>query len=390
MIIKLKNNEDYSKEMFMIAINCLGDPFNDIKISINNLIDCELGRVEKLGQQKIFLLLGGVGIVGLSTCILALYLLTIDKHLNALWQFLDKRMRNGFLQIRQLILERLSQYHDVYEIADSELDSCALKKKDLLKFKHSLFYLARFSILFIFAAVFYIILTTVFYEIIYNYLEVRPQMISGIASRRIQITEITITTLENEGIYSGLSIYQAYPFFTNMKPPYKQVVDIINTLKITASSVTSSKSKALMSEELKSQIFESIPNTSTFLSMGSFRAVTYYVQESLFMLFNKVPDSLENIIIYLNQSIEFSNITDGLANKSDLDSKNIIEEMMNNMIYFTVLCLLMIIGSFLLFYYPLISKEIRVLKKLAKLLVILPLSGGFRPKGDFKSLTLVN
>ncbi|OMJ68364.1 hypothetical protein SteCoe_34221 [Stentor coeruleus] len=376
--------------MFMVIFNCLGNPFNDILLTIENLIDCELDRVNNLGQQRIFLLLGGVGIVGLSICILALYLLTIDKHLNGLWQFLDKRMRNGFLQIRQLILERLSQYHNIYEIADSEIDPGALKKKDPLKFKHSLWYLAKFSILFIFAAVFYIVLTTVFYEIIQKYLEIRPQLISGISSRRIQITEIAIYTLENEAINTNLSLYQTYPFFSDLKPPKKQVIDIINSLKSTSGILTSEKSKKLMSENLKSLIFESISEVSPFLSMGSFRAVSFFMQESLFILFNKVSDSNQSVIKYLNQVIEFSNITEKLVKKCDSDSKNTIEGMMNNMIYFTVLCLFVIIISFIMFYYPMISKEINVLKKLAKLLVILPSSGNSRQKGDLKSLTLLN
>lgn len=390
MIKKLKTKENYSKEMFMVFFNCLGGPLKYTITTIEDLIDCELDRVTNLSSQKTFLLLGGVSIVGTSICILALYLITIDKHLNALWQFLDKRMRTGFLQIRQLISERLSQYHEIYEVPDSEMDGNAIKKKSLLKFKHSLWYLMRFSLIFLFATGFYIVLITFFYDSICRFLEIRPQMVSGLGLRRIQLTEISLFTLENEAIFSGLSIYQTYPFFLNMKPPGMEVNDIINSLKVTSNVIKDPESKIIMSEKLISMILEKISGVSTFLSMGSYRGVTYCTQESLFMLFNRVPDTLKHIVKYLNEVIEFSNITTELAILSDSDSKLFIEEMMKNMIYFTVLCLTALIVAFFIFYYPLINKEIAVLKKLAKLLVILPSSGASKQKGDFRSMTLVN
>ncbi|OMJ87330.1 hypothetical protein SteCoe_10923 [Stentor coeruleus] len=390
MTTKLKNKENYSREMFMIFFNCLGNSLKYTLKAIDDLIDCELDRVKKLSNQKIFLLLGGVGIVGISICILALYLITIDKHLNSLWQFLNKRMRKGFLQIRQLIAERLSQYHGIYEIPDSEIDNSTLKKDEILKFKHSLWYLIRFSLIFLFAIGFYIILVLVYYDVICKLLEIRPQMVSGLALRRIQMTQISIFTLENEASFYGLSIYQTYPFFQSMKPAAREVIDLINSLKESSNAIKNPESKILMSEKLKSMIIEKISGVSTFLSMGSYRGVNFCIQESLFMIFNRSRETLISIIDYLNEIAEFSNITNILSMLSDSDSKMFIEEWMNNMIFFTVLCLTSLIACFFMFYYPLIAKEITILKKLTKLLVILPSSENYKQKEDTKSLTLVN
>ena len=131
----------------------------------------------------------------------------------------------------------------------------------------------------------------------------------------------------------------------------------------------------LMSNQLRTMIFEHIDNTTTYLSIGTFRALAYLVQECLYIVFNDIQDQQSVMDTFFQDVILYDNIvkiTSGMANQ---DSKSIIDGKLNGLIYFIATCCIAFLLVYLIYFYPLLAIKISFLKKITRLLLIVPNPG---------------
>ncbi|OMJ68132.1 hypothetical protein SteCoe_34507 [Stentor coeruleus] len=368
----LRNETDYDKELFFLVVNCMGASFRKTVKALDELNMCELLRVEKLGVMRTYLFLAAVGILGCAYGFLTLYFLTIDKHLNTIWEYLRLRVHKSYFDIKQNIKERLINYHNMPEIFDNELDSNLYKNSVPLKYWHSLRFLLRFSILFIFAAIFYIIIAFVFYESIRINLYYRPILISTIVKRKVDMTEITFFTLENEITNTSISLKNLFPNFISLKTEKEISHDIYNFIIDTRKVFRNDNIYNLMSNQLKIYIYESISNSSSFIKLGTFRALAYLVQEAIFIVDNNIDDHIQELEDFCTDVIEYNDVVKITSAMADRDSKDFINSKLHGLIYFTSTCCLFFLVLYAVYYYPLLRSKIILLKRLTKLFVIIP------------------
>ncbi|OMJ95621.1 hypothetical protein SteCoe_862 [Stentor coeruleus] len=371
IISQIKNGEqNYDKNFFFIIFNCLGSSFEQANNAIKGLEDCEYNRVEELTITKNYLLIAGVGITGIALLFIIVYLLSIDKHLNSLWQYLRKRVKNGHCEVKNMISDRLCNYHSVFDVHNKEDDE--VKEWTEISYKHSLHYLMRFSLIFVLGAVLYIVSAVVFFEHIHVNLINRPKLISILIQRRIQLTELCIYSLETELATREDSLIDMFPNFDSFIPTSLTITNIVDNIILTRKILIKDEIKSLMSTDLYSYIFEYLPDTPHFLVFGTFRGLAFLIQESYFISFNNAKDTQETLENFFEQVIEFNKITEMTSSLANDNSKKIIEEQLNNLIYFISASCLILIAVYFAYFYPYLCSEIHVVKNITKILLILP------------------
>lgn len=375
-------DNDYKKNFFFIIFNCLGSSFEQANNAKKELAKCEYDRVENLTLTKNYLLIAGVGIASCALLFIAVYLVSIDKHLNSLWQYLRKRVKNGYCEVKNSISDRLCNYHSVFDVHNKEDDE--IKDHNEMNYRHSFHYLARFSVIFGLGAVFYIVSAVVFFEHIHVNLINRPILISTLIQRKIQLTELCIYSLETELSSTENSLLSMFPNFDSFIPTSSAITNVVDNVILTRKILTTNDIKKLMSSDLYSYIFEHIPDASFFLNLGTFRGLAFLLQESYFISFNNVKDSQETLIIFFQRVNEFNKVTEMTTSLASSNSKNMIEDQLNNLIYFISASCLVLIIIYWAYIYPHLCSEIRIVKNITKILLILPNSSEEDPTRDKK------
>jgi hypothetical protein len=283
-----------------------------------------------------------------------------------------------------MISDRLCNYHSEFDVHNKEDDE--VREQFELNYKHSFYYLARFSVIFGLGAVFYIVSALVFFEHIHVNLLNRPILVSTLIQRRIQLTELCIYSLENELSNTENSLLNKFPIFDSFIPISYAVSNVVNNVILTRKKLTANDIKKLMSSDLYGYLFEYVPDASYFLNFGTFRSLAFLLQESYFITFNNVQDSQETLIIFFQQANEFNKVTEITTDLASNSSKKIIEEQLNNLIYFISASCLLLVIIYWGYIYPYLCSEIRVVKNITKILLILPNSSEEVPTRDKKPM----
>ncbi|OMJ90888.1 hypothetical protein SteCoe_6650 [Stentor coeruleus] len=385
-----KNDNSYDDNLFFIIFNSLGSSFQQTNLALKNLVTCELNRVDKLSTIKNYLLIIAIVILAASALFMVFYLLSIDKFLNILWEYVRKRVHSGYFEVKHLVLERLTQYHNEIENTENESEHVDYKSKKELKFWHSFMYISRFSLLFFFGGLFFGVSILVFYENIHGYLIYRPTLVYTLMRRRIEMTEICIYTLEYELGNSTLSIKSRFPMFNDLKEPKQAAENALDSIVTTRKVLREKGIIKLMSPELFTKIYERISGVSTFISLGTFRGLAFLVQEARYIVFNNMSDSLETLKIFFSHVLEYNSLSVTVSLSANSDSKEIIEKQLSKLIYFNGFCCFFLCMIYLLYFYPFLCGEIDLVHKITKILMIIPQTIEVKPMKSRNESTKAN
>ena len=368
----LSGQNDYENHLFFLIENNMGIYLQEGNKFFEELTNCEVRRVNELDTIKNYLLIAGILTLGFTFLLLSLYLFTIDKSLNKIWDHLRQRIHYIFFDIKQAISDRLASFHYDLNSFENENDLSVYKTTKKLEFKHSLRYLIRFSFLFLFASLFIIISTLVFYDKIQGYLLYRPVFISAIVGRKIETTDLCFFTLENACLFTNFTIkalFADYDRVGNVTTGYESISSHIDTTK---SLYQDLNIKRLMSSTLIKLIFESVPNATAFLSFGTFEALSYIQQESYNLVFNDIKNSAKDLQEFFSDVTELNLMVETTYDMANNDSKLIIENQLNFLIYFSVACCVFLIVVHLVFYCPFLITEMKTLNEITEFLKFIP------------------
>ncbi|OMJ68749.1 hypothetical protein SteCoe_33707 [Stentor coeruleus] len=384
----VSNSSDYKANLYFIIYNGLGISFKETRKAMVGLTKCEHDRVIELNNVRTLLLVVAMVVSGFLASFLAIYILYSDKIINTLWEGLQKKVHAGYYDFRQILLERLSQLHDQQNDYE-EIDANLYKQHRPQKFCHSVRYIKRFIVFFITAGVLYIVTSYVFYEHIHNYLYYRPTLMYAIISRRISLTELCFFSNEIEYQYNSFSLDKSFTDFnalSDMKKSYKAALaDLLKT----KNTMRDPHVMALMSKGLEEMIFQNIDEVPTFLSFGTYSAMAYLNFESQYISYDNKKDDPGFIQNYINQ---MNTMTSQLKIASDYcnsDSKHLISEQLEYLKYFIICFSIFIVVIYVFYYYPYLAKEQKILKRLTKLITVLPLKPNFVQCSD-KETTKMN
>lgn len=362
----LSENKECKDELFYIVYVGIGQPFWKIKEALDGMKQCDMDRVIYLDQIKNWLMIVAISISAVLSGILSAYMIRADRVLNHLWNTFRNRTASSYPEFKRLVYDRLLYYHDYNNHEDEWVKSIKL-----FKFWHSLRYFKRFLIAFVLTAIIYAVSSYVFYDKIHNSLYHRPQFINYIIIRRILITQYSLMTCEMKVFKTPLTLKAFYPEFDLQKYPYEEFFQTAEEYASAKSVLRKPEIMDLMSDSLRTDIFENLSGVSSFLGLGTYSGYNYLYYESLNLLNEDLSDTLQ-VGVYLNQVLEMCSVLESLSSKCNKDSKLIIETQLNEFIFFVSSFNLALVLLFIFYYNPYINKEISIVKKMIKLMNYFP------------------
>ena len=285
-------------EVFFITFNGLGQMLSIVKNAIIGFTECEVSTVIDLGSVRVYLMIVAGSVLGLIILFVTFYAISIDKTLNALWEFLRKRIHYNYINTKHALLERLSECHHKSDL-DTEYDLNQHKTTTPIHFRHYIRYLGKLSVILICIAVFFSLTSSYFFENIYNHMYYKPRFIYTIIERRIALTEMLFFTYENEIQDTDKSLNAMFPQFNLFTDPAGCYMDAFNSLNLTKSVLRDPNTIMLLSPAVEKQIFWSYPNSSAFESIGMYSGSAFLMLESHFIVFNEEVDSPQVIGAYM-------------------------------------------------------------------------------------------
>lgn len=365
----MQNNQPYNTTFLNLIYNAYGPVLVTTKKTVNDIIECEISRVNTLFSKNIYFIIAGLGVLSFSTVFLVVFLLKIDKYLNGIWEVLRKRLRANYPQLKSYLSDRLVTMHNCNIETDTN-EHVHKKHIQTLKYKHSLRYFLRLIVLFVTVGVFYLVISLYFYENIKNSLHYRHLFVSALSSRRVALSEIQFLVTESY-ISSNYSLQLELYIFNPNPTPRVALTNTLNELSKSKKKINMPLLQDFLSKELHDYIFVWIYSVPTFMSTGTSSALRYIIQESLNIVYNKncTFDDLEK---FINEVKEYCDFTNTYKNLPDENSKEYITGIMNKLTYYVVgfyVCLVIIYFGL---YFPYFTREINAVKNVVKILLKLP------------------
>ena len=358
-------------ELFFITFNGFGQMFSIINNAIIGLTECETTTVIGLNSVKIYLMISAGIVLGLILLSFTFYVISVDKTLNALWEFLRRRIHKNYINTKQALHERLSNFHNK-DSFDTELDTSYHQESTPINFMHSLLYLLKLSVLFVSVAVFFALTSSYFFENIYHYMYYKFDFIYTVIQRRIALTEMLFYVYENEVQGTDKSLSALFPQFDLFTDPAGLYLEAYNTLAVTKKVLRDPNILRLMSPVLEDLIFWTWPNGSVFQLMGTYSAMSFLMLESHFIIFNKEVDSPSVIETYVLETFVQTDSLELQFIIAEIDSENKINIALQDFIDFIICFCIFLIGLYWFYYRPYFNSEKEVLERIMKLIAILP------------------
>ena len=310
-------------------------------------------------------------ILGLILLFIAFYVLSVDKTLNIIWEFLRKRIYFNYINTKQALIERLSQFHHKSEL-EIEFDTSEYKASIPFHFWHSLRYLLKLSLIFISVSIFFALASSYFFENIYDYMYYKPRFIYTIIQRRVALTEMLFFTYENELQDTNKSLTTMFPQFGLFTDPVQLYTNAVNSLILTKNIMRDPNTMKLMSTALMNDIFWSLANSSDFQTLGTQAAMNFLELESHFIIFNDETDSPDVIAKYAEETIAQSDVLATLYVVAENDAQNKINAELQAFIDFIICFCIFLISMYVFYYRTYFNAEKKVLTNVMKLIAMLP------------------
>ena len=368
----MKNGENYEKQLMNVISNTIDGPFDKILGAIDQLVECEKNRISDLENKKTYLMLAGAGVIGVSVGIIFCYFMCSDKHLNNLWERLRLQGLAQGAEIRRKIKARVFEFHTTnYDILKGESKVLGKDSKKF-SFRHSFRFFYKFSPLFIIAVLFLLITTLHFYAHLKDYLYYRPYIVSAYPRRRVQMSVISFLIQESFARNNNYSIQQISPDFYPLPAIELLLDEKVEEVEQTGTYINSLNTKALMSDYLYNRIFYKIPEGSSFLSAGAYRAVAFLNNEAIFYLLSNKFQTIEDVEQLIDKMIEFDGVIKGLFKNSYGDSKDIIKKYFKKMIAFVTGISVSLLFCYLIIYHFVLCGKIAILTGVVNILKMIP------------------
>ncbi|OMJ68362.1 hypothetical protein SteCoe_34219 [Stentor coeruleus] len=272
----------------------------------------------------------------------------------------------------QMLKERLLEHHEISRAVNINPGLQAVNSNSCLCFEHSSRYVYRIFFIFIFVGAVYIVSYSVFVISLSELLIYRPYMMKSIEQQKAQIIHLSFFAIENDIQKSNYSISEILKSFYPIKDPENGLNSIIEDIKMSRTIENTKNTLKLLNEKLRVMIFETMEG-STFTRLGIYRAAEFLRQESVFIGFNNKQNRRDEIVRFLNETIEFNTHLQYVTDEIKTVSAEVIKNKLTDFIVFVVVFCFGLALMYCTIVYPFLRSELKTITNIMKILTILPL-----------------
>ena len=320
---------------------------------------CEANRISWLRTVVNYLLISGLGVIGVSFGLLVFYLKSVDKKINSIWNQLVVITKTHYGPIKQKLISRLEQYHQEVDLQNNTDQD---HSRDPIKINMKTFrrYLLTITILIGIGVLLYLLAVYVFYENINFFLCYRLDFLTFLMNRRTSLFQITFYTVEIIAESNGQGFIQRFYNFT-VFPDYKELFDYNNRqLGLLQNHLLAPEIKKNMPADVFAlEFFEN--SYTNFLHFGGSYGYNFLRYEYLYLISNTTLGFIE-LNNYFNETKDGVVAYAYLIDISDNESKAQIEKELYVLIYFVIGCLGFLFLLSFTYFIPYFSSERKTLE----------------------------
>ncbi|CAG9325530.1 unnamed protein product [Blepharisma stoltei] len=369
LITLLSDNSYDLDDVKFFVLNSLGFSFEYINIALQSLTDCEVNRVEEIGLSVSLWLYVGVSFLGFFFFILIGCALWINKKYDDFWNFIRKITHLAFLETKRACIQRLSSVHGLeYEVKTYTTQAKIAKSKERITSGVYVKYIWRLFVFVILTTMYFTLSKFYFYDQCENFLHSRPRLLQNLVVKRAQLSRMSVFARDCTSPSNIIWFPNSYGF-KNSRIEYN-----LSSTEFKAMNFELRKKEFLdlMSHEMKVRIFEIWDTTDFYIQQGTFAASNLLFLDSINIAavtgFRPIPEYaafMGNVsALQYSLGVDFDTI--------DQDSKDIISDQLNWLIYETIIFIIALVLLFMFFYMPFIRAEKKTLRKLQVLTSIIP------------------
>ncbi|CAG9325588.1 unnamed protein product [Blepharisma stoltei] len=357
----------YRSDLLFLITNSLGSAYDEINLSLKDLVDCEVNRIQDSGNKVRVLIICVIVLLGVVGIFLSISIIFVERKYEKFWEYARENAYNSYFRLKSAAIERLSNVHGLGSPDDENLKK--LKKSERLNIKSGIFrrYSSRILIFIVIALSFYLLTLFYLYENCENSMKDRPRVLYSLIFTRALLSKVGLWV--REVIHHTL--FAQYPAAYQFPYPDLEFEIVINDLVRQVKDLRRSDFLKLMSDGLKDRIFEQSDVEKPILMYGSKSAIDAVILDSYSYSTTTYTISNQILSYYI---ANYSIVRDEVGvnyDMTDTDSKNKITEELVVFIYVTIVYSIILALIYLLYYLPFLSKEVRFLNKLKMLVSIL-------------------
>ncbi|CAG9322463.1 unnamed protein product [Blepharisma stoltei] len=367
-----KNLTYTNTDVKFFGINCFGLTFEITQNAMQGLVNCEVQRVTDIKSEIASWIYFGLGLLGMFVAMLIGYVIYMTKKYDQFWNFIKKVLHRSYLDLKATYIERLSKIHGIDYESDQNQDHRRSKRRSKqIKTRIYLKYIWRLSIFLVIASCYFFILKFHLYEQCENYLINRPRLLLNLISKRTQLTRMSVFARD----IASNSILRWVPksyAVANSKTEFK----LSNAkFKVLNTQIREKRFLNLMTDDVKKRIFEIWDINNGHIQQGTYAACNLMHIDSKFI--STAEPGPANVIqfgYYIGNETAVQEVLGIDYDIVDKDSKDVISNQLNLLIWVTALFSSALVLLFIFFYLPFIYSEKAALANLKVLVSIIPSS----------------
>ncbi|CAG9317123.1 unnamed protein product [Blepharisma stoltei] len=360
----VQNNQTYSDHVKFIVSNGLGYTFTYANFTMNEIVKCEVNRVKHTGNNIEALLMFGFSALGISVLIIAGYIMMVSKKHDEFWNFVLERAQFSLAHLKGSSIDRLFIVHGIDYQSDAGVEAGRSRKK--IKSNLHKRYIWRVMIFFAIVASYYLLIYCYLYPNCKENMINRPKLLSNFNIRNSLISRLSVFARETTSPYWSYLL----PYSQPSKNPKDSLNETWYELTKKSSELNKKKFLDLMSDELKTKIFEKGSSTLNYLHFGSQSAV-FAVKDEIYNILYWQLVATYTLYPFLLKVTEVQNEIRLEFTLADRDSKDVINGQLSVIIYTTVIYSLAVVLLYFLYYLPYLNVQIKQLERFGILPTIL-------------------
>ena len=337
---------------------------------LEQIVACQQVQASQLSTSSGILICIGITVICICIFVLVLFSYYVQNRLNLLWNQIKRASIDKDNDLRQVCIDRLERVHD--EVGLLEVLDKKSSEDKRIQFNYVRKYCLRLVILVILGTVFYLISNYVFYLSFEDMMGKRPVMLLHLLNLRINLSKLHFWATETFVATVNIDLRYLYPTYIPLSTDYKTDLQaIINSLQSDSQAMISSGYEQLLGQGILQSFIHESSNNSTLLNYGSISAIANLGFEAYYIAFSGDPNILAIFLEFFANIRSLDSENANTFQQVFISSKNIIRDMMNNFMTFTICYCLLILLVYAGFYYPFFTLEQKKIIAMAEISKIL-------------------
>ncbi|CAG9322469.1 unnamed protein product [Blepharisma stoltei] len=372
LIDTVVNNEPWSNtnpDVKFFGLNSFGYTFEFTHRAMAGLVDCEVNRVGETDRKIAALVFVGIGLLTIFIGILVWYSILMTKSNDYFWNIVKRSSQMSYSFLREACLERLSRVHGIDYSKNSGAEH--YKNKTFYRAIRSRLYVKyiwRLSIFLAIALCYYFILKFYLYNHCENHLWNRPKLLFNLITKRTLLSRMSVFA-RDINTSSNLRLFPKSYAVESSKNEFNSSNEEFRAIN---SDLRKKDFLNLMSDDMKKRFFEERNTNDHYFKQGLYAASNIlYIDAKFISVTVSGNASVPVYSSYIGNETALQNAMGEDYEIIDKDSKEIIDQELNLLIYVTVIFSSALVLLYMLFYLPFIYYEKRSLVKLKLLMSII-------------------